>query len=127
MQAYRDLTSIVRVSRCVRQEVHEYLLQTLGVRSHPRRLSRQRQAQLLASLDGFRLERLDRTAHGCAQIHAFALQAQASMANARNVEQVVDEPHHAADLSIDEGLRPPLGGRLLLLALQKADAIFDRS
>src|SRR5512146_586733 len=49
------------------------------------------------------------------------------MANARYVEQVVDEPHHAADLSIDEGLRPALGGSLLLLALQKADAIFDRS
>lgn len=56
-------------------------------------------------LDG-RPRGLDGAFHQQAQLNRFPLQLDEAAVDAREVEQVVDEPGHRADLAVDDVLRP---------------------
>ena len=100
-QAHRHPAAGRRELQRVGDEVAGDLLQARAVAPQRQRLGRQRRAQREAlELGGF-LEGLDRAAHRIAQVQRLEPQRELAVHDAREVEQVVHQPHLLADVAVN--------------------------
>ena len=87
------------------EEVADHLGQAGGVALHLERARRQRHHQLLAARVDQRPRGLDRARDHRGEVDRLALQRDLAARDARDVEQVVDQPRQLVDLALDDVAR----------------------
>ncbi|MCY1204250.1 hypothetical protein D9M72_157740 [compost metagenome] len=101
----RDLPARGRISGGVVQQVAENLRQPHQVAAHRQRLLGQRQAQRVAVGVDLRPHRFDRGIERGAQLYQVLAQRDAALVEARDIEQLVDQPGQVVQLAPDDVAR----------------------
>ena len=106
----RDLAARQGVLGGVADEVVEHLHQAQAISQHLDRRLGQRNAQAMPALLDGRGAGPHRHVDQAADVHHGALQPELAGADARAVQQVVDQAAHVGDLAVDRGLQRVEGG-----------------
>jgi hypothetical protein len=107
LQRHPDPTARGRVLARVVQQVPDHLLQARGVAQHRHRPVGQRERQVLSLPLERRPMGFHRLRDRLAQVERLRAQADAAARDARDVQQVVEQPRHVPRLAVDHGDRPP--------------------
>jgi hypothetical protein len=97
-----DLGAAVAVLRRVRQDVQDDLRHTVGIDRDAETVSWHIDLDLMISLLENRTRHLERSHHHLSDLDALLAQLDLSARDARDVEQIVDQPHEMRDLPFDD-------------------------
>jgi len=101
-----DLRALLAVLRRVVQQVGDDLREPREVAVQPQRLRERAHVQRLAACFEVRLRRLDAVRDHRIEVDLLALEHDLALADACDVEQLLDEPRHLAQLPIHDVRRP---------------------
>jgi hypothetical protein len=101
-----NAAAVVGVLRGVVEQVAENLYQAREVAAHHQRAVGAIDRQLVAMLGDHRLQRLDRARDDRLAAHRLLRQPDRAARDARDVEQIVDQPRQVHRLPIDDVARP---------------------
>src|SRR5262249_26581424 len=97
----RDLAPQWRELGCVVEQIVEHLLEPNRIAVHERRPSGNGDGELVLSGSEQRSAVFNSTLHDGAEINQLLSQLELARADARRVQQAVWEPHHQAELSLE--------------------------